>query len=124
MTRDERLQLAERIGREFHARGMKQHLPPLRTYYADVRDGREPRTWDDDLVRDWATAFRVPPFEHAVEVRPTSSTCGCNERHDSQRPMVFPGGWLVTCLVCGQRWLEVTGLQRRQESGHTPRAGV
>jgi hypothetical protein len=59
VTRDERLQLAELVGRQFHARGMRQHLPPLRTYYADVRAGREPRTWDDDLVRDWAMAFRV-----------------------------------------------------------------
>lgn len=110
MTRDERLQLAERIGREFHARDMRQHLPPLRAYYAAVRDEREPGEWDDVLVTDWATAFRVPPFEHAVEVRPTSSSCGCNLRHDSQRPMCFPGGWLVTCLACGRRWLELRTL--------------
>ena len=88
---------------------MKQHLPPLRSYYADVRAGRSPRAWGDDLVIDWAMAFRVPPFEHAVEIRPMSSACGCNVRHDSQRPMVFPGGWLVTCLACGRRWLELGG---------------
>lgn len=108
MTRDERLQLAERVGREFHAHDMRQHLPPLRRYYADVRAGREPSAWSDDLVTDWATAFRVPPFDGAVEVRPVSSGCGCNVRHDSQRPMVFPGGWLVTCLACGRRWLELS----------------
>lgn len=85
---------------------MKQHLPPLRRYYADVRADRASQ-WPDDLVRDWAMAFRLPPFEHAVEVRPPSSSCGCNVRHDSERPMVFSGGALVTCLACGRRWLEL-----------------
>lgn len=112
MTRDERLQLAERVGHEFHARAMKEHLPPLRRYYADVRAGRSPSGWGDDLVESWATAFRVPPFERAVEVRPMSSTCGCNVRDDSQRPMCFPGGWLVTCLACGRCWLELGGSLR------------
>lgn len=107
MTRDERLQLAELVGRQFHARGMKQHLPPLRAYYADVRAGRSPGAWDDDLVEQWATAFQLPPFVGAVEVRPVSSSCGCNVRHDSQRPMVFDRGWLVRCLACGRRWLEL-----------------
>lgn len=109
MTTDERLRVAERVGRRFHALGMKQHLPPLRAYYAAVRSGRPPTSWDDELVVQWATAFRLPPFEAAVEVRPMSSSCGCNERHDSQRPMVFPGGWLIRCLVCDRRWLELAG---------------
>ncbi len=108
MTRTERLHLAELIGRQFHVRGMKQHLPPLRAYYAEVRAGLPPAAWDDELVELWATAFRLPPFETAVEVRPMSSSCGCNARHDSQRPMVFPGGWLIRCLVCGRRWLELS----------------
>lgn len=114
MTRDERLQLAERIGREFHARDMRQHLPPLRSYFAGVRDGRKPSGWDDTLVADWATAFRLPPFEHAVEIRAPSSSCDCNVRHDAERPMVFPGGALVTCLVCGRRWLEINECVRRR----------
>lgn len=107
MTRDERLELAAKVGHAFTAREMRAHLPPLRAYYVDVRAGRKPRTWPDELVIDWAIALQVPPFERAAEVRPMCSSCGCNERHDSQRPMVFPGGWLVTCLACGRRWLEL-----------------
>jgi hypothetical protein len=108
VTRDDKLRLAERIAREFIELGMKSYLPPLRAYYRAVRDGRPTCNWDDELVVDWATALRVAPYENAVEVRPVSSRCGCNERHDSQRPMVFPLGWLVTCLACGRRWLETS----------------
>jgi hypothetical protein len=107
VTREERLDVAVRIAAEFTARDMRQHLPPLRRYYAAVRDGRDPGPWGDDIVTDWAMAFRVPPFEHAVEVRPMSSACACGtERHDATRPLAFPGGWLVTCLACRHRWLE------------------
>ena len=107
MTREGRLELAVRIAAEFTARDMRQHLPLLRRYYADVRDGREPQPWNDDLVIDWAMAFRVPPFEHALEVRPMSSRCACETAEQSStRPMCFPGGWLVTCLSCQRRWLE------------------
>ena len=61
-----------------------------------------------DLDTALAWAARCPSAARgAVEVRPMSSNCGCNVRHDSQRPMVFPGGWLVTCLACGRRWLEL-----------------
>lgn len=110
MTREGRLELAVRIAAEFTARDMRQHLPPLRRYYACVRDGAEPRPWGDDMVIDWAMAFRLPPFESAVELRPMSSHCVCGtERHDATRPMAFPGGWLVTCLACRRRWLEVQG---------------
>jgi len=98
MTREGRLDLAVRIAAEFSARDMRSHLPPLRRYYADVRDGREPQPWNDDLVVDWAMAFRVPPFDHAVEVRPMRSDCTCETaEHAAGRPMRFPGGCIVSC---------------------------
>jgi hypothetical protein len=111
VTREDRLEVAVRIAAEFTARDMRQHLSPLRRYYVEVRDGRTPGNWTDDLVIDWAMAFRVPPFEHALEVRPMSSECVCGSgRHDATRPMCFPGGWLVTCLACRRRWLELQQL--------------
>lgn len=109
MTREDRLDLAVPVGREFRPHEMMQHRAHVVRYWLDVRDGRPLSTGSDELVVDWAIALQLPPYERAVEVRPMSSSCGCNPRHDSQRPIVGPDRWLVTCLACGRRWLELAG---------------
>lgn len=43
----------------------------------------------------------------ALPVRPMSSDCACDsQRHDKTRAVVHPEGWDVTCLKCGERWVE------------------
>lgn len=107
MTREEKLELAARIGAEFNRREMKVHRNLLAGYWRALRRGREPEAWNDALVIDWAKAFQLKPFE-GTEIRPMCSDCPCgNMKEGGARPMVFPGGWLVTCLACARQWLEL-----------------
>jgi hypothetical protein len=106
--RASRLALAEALAKELARLGMTEHLPHLRTYYAAVRDGREPGKgeWNDAHVVSLAQCLRVPPHEHDLPVQTRNSTCGC----PYPAPFTvatFPGGCRSKCGNCKAEWLEL-----------------
>jgi len=110
-----------RLGEEFRRRGMREHVRRLRLYFLAVRHGllKGPNEldvrWSESHVVEWMKAFRLPPFEAALEVRPPGGGCPrCGLAQGTvpsgRTELVFPGGAKLRCQSCGGAWLE---LERR-----------
>jgi hypothetical protein len=108
---DEKLDLAERLGKELARLGLHDHVTRLRAYYRDLKAGRPhvgPGTWNEAHVVEVAKTFRVPPYEHAYPVRPRMSSCGC-ETPKKFTSGTLPNGSKHTCASCHATWLELDG---------------
>jgi hypothetical protein len=118
MGREELLGTVERLGREFVRRGMAAHARKLRLYYLALRHrlasaGKHEVDvrWSEELVLEWFKVLRLPPFQHAYEVRPRGAGCGkcqktTNDRTALHTEQSFPGGAKMSCYACGAVWLE------------------
>jgi hypothetical protein len=108
VTPEQRLLLAENVGRELVRLGLEEHLAKVRSFYADTRAGRPLRMggWIQEHVIELAKILRVPPYEHAYPVRPRLSSCGCSSPQPLTALMVGPVSKLE-CGACGVVWLEV-----------------
>jgi hypothetical protein len=105
VTKDEELQLVERVGRELAKLGLKKHVARAREYYAAVRDGRPCDVWSRGLTVEWARMLRLPPHENDYPVRPRMSPCHGCEASRTFTAAVWPGGSLHQCDACGSRWI-------------------
>jgi hypothetical protein len=109
--------LTVRLGREFKRRAMTAQVKALREFYARRAQERKANAargrplWDEDVVLDWLAIFRIPPFERVYTVRPPNAPCpkcrASPRGHEGPNwnCTPFPGGELIECLGCGQRWL-------------------
>jgi hypothetical protein len=109
--------LTVRLGREFNRRAMTTEVKSLREFY--VRRAREKKAnaargrplWDEDVVLDWLAMLRIPPFEHVYTLRPPNAPCprcrSSAKGHEGPNWIrtSFPGGALIQCQGCGERWL-------------------
>ena len=120
MGNDEQLlQWVTALGREFRRRGMKGHVQALRVYFLALRrglttGGRRAVKVDfaEDGIVEWMKVLRVPPYQHAYDVRPPGSSCRkCPKRDghpvDTATLLTFAGGAKMGCRVCGDAWLEL-----------------
>jgi hypothetical protein len=114
--------LIKAIAAKFKQYDMQGHLRLLRAYYRERRrrrlalwSGSGERPWNEDMVLNWAVLWRVPPFEHAIQIKPERSPCACGEGREAHAHAnvfsgtVFPEGRVVHCCRCDAFWLELDG---------------
>jgi hypothetical protein len=111
----ERLLVA--LGQEFRKRRMTGHVAALRDYYrrrnrrAWNENLSEHRTWDEDVVLQWAAMLQITPLEGVYPVLDRCAPCPrCTKPQeqaagDVQYRATFPGGSLKQCQACESAWL-------------------
>jgi hypothetical protein len=108
------------LGREFRRRRMNGHVAALRRFYR-ARQRRQAfqelaseRGWDEDVVIEWLSIFRIAPFDRIYIQQPKEAACPhCARDHaqgaDVDFRAIFPGGRLQECRACKAAWLSSDG---------------
>jgi hypothetical protein len=108
------------LGREFRRRRMNGHVAALRRFYrarrrrATFEELASERSWNEDVVIEWLSIFRIAPFDRIYAVQPKDAPCPrCAKGHaqgaDVDYRAIFPGGRLQQCRACKAVWLSSDG---------------
>ena len=105
MTREETMAAFQRVAEHCKVR-YAHRLPGLRKHWARARGGENL----DAFARQLLEAFRLPPFENALEVRRPGLGCpSCGRQNLQAAPRTVAVIEDVARFVChcGLEWLEV-----------------
>jgi hypothetical protein len=113
-------ELVVTLGREFRRRRMNSHVAALRRFYRErqrrvaFQELASERSWDEDVIIEWLSIFRIPPFDRIYVLQPREAPCpNCAKGHaqgaDVDYRAVFPGGRLQECRACKTAWLSSDG---------------
>lgn len=99
---------------------MTGHVAALGRYYRQRQRRKllaalsDDRPWDENVILEWLSILRIPPFERIYPVQSKDAAClKCSGDTVSAGNVdfraVFPGGSLRECRVCKTAWLVTDG---------------